>query len=439
MLLVYVPKLTNRVGYTINVVMRDILHTEFGITTDKEIFLNHTGARLCYAPNKVGDSTVPYIKSTNILFETTIYDLECHYFEYEGLPAIFPTFGRDIDFPFDILGAIFFMVSRYEEYLPYRTDEHGRFMATESFAYKHNFLNIAIVDRWALMIKELILKYYPDTHFGKRSLSLVQTIDIDAAYCYRNKGIIRSTLGIMRDLANDKNANAVKHRFRVILGKEPDPFDTFDYIISQSKQYPSSHLIFFALLADYDIYDKPTHYQNNEFQRLLQHLGDYSKVGIHGSYNSSEKPWLIDKEIHRLSDILHRPIYRNRYHFLRFSTPKAYPSLVRAGITQDYSMGFADLPGFRCGCCSTIPFFHLSRNEELAVNMHPFAVMDTTLHNHMGLSTADSIKVYHDLIDEVRDVEGTFSCIFHNQNLCESFGWEGWREVYEEVLRYASK
>ena len=48
-------------------------------------------------------------------------------------------------------------------------------------------------------------------------------------------------------------------------------------------------------------------------------------------------------------------------------------------------------------------------------------------------------KSYDELIDEVRNLGGTFSCIFHNQNLCEDFGWEGWRKVYEDVLQYASQ
>ena len=44
MLLIYVPKLTNRAGYTINVVMRDILRTDFAITTDPEVFNQHQEA-----------------------------------------------------------------------------------------------------------------------------------------------------------------------------------------------------------------------------------------------------------------------------------------------------------------------------------------------------------------------------------------------------------
>ena len=48
MLLIFVPKLTNRLGYTINVVMRNILQTEFAITVDPDTFRNHPEAKLCY-------------------------------------------------------------------------------------------------------------------------------------------------------------------------------------------------------------------------------------------------------------------------------------------------------------------------------------------------------------------------------------------------------
>ena len=173
MLLIYVPKLTNRLGYTINVVMRDLLRTEFSITTDSDMFGKHAGERLCYGPSRVGDPKVPYLKSCNLLFETTIEEQVCRCFEYEGLPVLFPVFGRDQALPFDPLAAIFYMLSRYEEYLPHRRDEHGRFLAKESLAYRHGFLNKAVVDRWAMMVRDVLLRYYPDMHFGQRQSRFV--------------------------------------------------------------------------------------------------------------------------------------------------------------------------------------------------------------------------------------------------------------------------
>lgn len=440
MLLIYVPKLTNRLGYTINVVMRDILQTDFAITTDVGTFERHKGPRLCYAPHPVGGSAVPFFQSTRLTFDTTIEEQDCHYFLYDGIPALFPVYSNEAALPFDPFAAIFFMLSRYEEYLPHRKDEHGRFMPTESIAHRHGFLQIAVVDRWALMIRDAILRHYPDATFPTRVFNFEQTIDIDAAYSYLHKGFFRSFMGALRDGIHRHNPAGVRRRLRVIMGKEPDPFDTFDYIIEKSQQYKKRNtLIFFALLGDYGKYDKPASYLNNDFRQLLQHIGDYSKIGIHGSYYSAGDPLCIEKETQRLADILHRPIVRNRYHFLRFDLPHAYHNLLRVGIHHDYSMGYAEVPGFRCGTCTTVPFFDLGSDQEIDLKIHPFAVMDTTLNTHLGLSPDEAKAQLHALVDEVHTVGGTFCCIFHNQNLCEAYGWKGWRSVYEDTIKYAAE
>ena len=447
MLLIYVPKLTNRVGYTINVVMRDILKTDFAITTDAEVFDSHEGARLCYAPQPVfcakdnaDGLPYPYVKAARLLFETSIEEQSPHCFEYEGTKALFPVFGQYTALPFDPFASIFYMLSRYEEYLPHHRDEHGRFLVTESIAYQQGFLQTAVVDRWAMMVKEVVLQHYPDTVFGTRTYTFVQTVDIDAAYCYLHKGVFRTTLGILRDGIRRHDPQEVKRRIRVLRKLETDPYDTFDYILEQSQRLARhSKLLFFALMGDYGIYDKPASFHNNDFRQLLQHLGDYAKIGVHGSYYSADEPERLGREIERLADILHRPIVRNRYHFLRFTLPTGYRNLVRNGIAHDYSMGYAELPGFRCGTCTIVPFFDLNNNQEYDLMLHPFMAMDTTFQKYMGLTPEQAIEQYHDLIDEVRTLGGTFSCIFHNQNLCEDFGWEGWRKVYEDVLEYAGQ
>lgn len=447
MLLIYVPKLNNRVGYTINVVMRDILKIDFAITTDSDVFDSHKEARLCYSPQPILDAKdengkLPYvyIKSAHLLFETSIEEQNPHCFEYQGVAALFPVFNRHTALPFDPFAAIFYMLSRYEEYLPHHRDEHGRFMVTESIAYREGFLQTAVVDRWALMVKDAILQRYPETAFGTRNFTSVLTIDIDAAYCYLHKGVFRTTLGIFRDGIHRHDPQEVKRRIRVLKKQEEDPFDTFDYILERCQTLARrSVLLVFALVGDYGIYDKPASFQNNDFRQLLQHLGDYAKIGVHGSYYSAEEPKRLEREIERLSDILHRPIVRNRFHFLRFTLPFAYRNLVSNGIAHDYSMGYAEQPGFRCGTCSIVPFFDLSSNQECDLKIHPFMAMDTTFQKYMGLSPEQATEQFYALIDEVRNLGGTFSYIFHNQNLCEDFGWEGWRKVFEDVLQYANQ
>ena len=436
MLLIYVPKLTNRLGYTLNVIFRHLLHTDFNITTSEEIFLQYDGAKLCYGHNRLGDSV--FIKSSGLLFETSIEEQEPRPECRDGRWLLYPVYGRDIDLPFDPLAATFFMVSRYEEYLPHRVDEHGRYFSSQSLASEAGFLELPVVDLWAHEVRIKILERYPDYDIPLHGYRFVQTVDIDAAWCYLHKGLFRTAVGSLRDLLSRHDFVEVARRFRVLAHREADPYDTFDYILDAKERLaPGSTLIFFILLADYDQYDKPASYLNPHFRQLVQHLGDFAKTGIHPGYYSLEHPQQTDVEIKRLADITHRDIKRARFHFLRLGIPMSYRTLLHAGIHSDFTMGYADTVGFRAGISSPYPFYDLERDQETELMIQPFCVMDTTLQKYLRLSPEEGMERYRRLIDSVRSVNGTFCCIVHNQNLCELYGWQGWRATYEQMLRYA--
>lgn len=434
MLLVYTPKVTNRLGYTLGVVLRTILKVDFSITTDRNVFDAHDDAKLCYDGSRIDG--VPFIKAHHLLFETTIAEQEPRCFDYNGTKAIFPVFGKDVDLPFDPFAATFYMITRYEEYLPHREDEHGRFAANESLAAAEGFLHCAVVDRWALMVADVIHKYYPGFHIAERKFNAVLTVDIDAAYCYLHKGVFRTVTGLLRDMLHRHDMDEVKRRIRVLRHREQDPYDTFDYILDTHKRHRDMRLIFFALVADYGMFDKPISHHNIYFRQLLQHIGDYAKLGVHPSYASVERPELVAVETKRLADILHRGIVRSRFHFLRLRLPDSYRSLTPAGIRHDYSMGFAEAIGLRAGTGTPYPFYDLERDYETELTIHPFCLMDTTLQKYLRMTPAEGLEAFKREVDELREVGGTFSFIVHNQNLGELFGWKGWREVFEQACQY---
>ena len=436
MLLIHVPKLTNRLGYTLNVVFRHLLHADFSITTDEEYFLNHREAKLCYGHKRLGNSL--FIKSQGLLFETSIEEQEPHAECRDGQWILFPVYGRDLDMAFDPLAATFYLVSRYEEYLPHREDEHGRFCAEESLAHRAGFLHLPVVDQWAQFIKDKLTERYPNYAMPRQHYRFVQTVDIDAAWSYLHKGLSRTVMGLGRDLFSRRDLEEVKRRLRVLLHRETDPFDTFDYIIENRSRAPGSHLLFFVLLADYDEYDKPASHHNPYMRELVQHLDDYAKMGIHPGYPSLEHPARADEEIKRLEQIIHRTIVRARFHFLRLQLPRSYRILQHAGIRHDYTMGYADAEGFRAGISVQYPFYDLERDLETELLIHPFCVMDTTLQKYRKLTPEEGLERYKSLIDSVRKVGGTYCCIIHNQNLTDLYGWQGWRNVYEQMLEYAS-
>lgn len=435
MLLIHVPRLTNRLGYTLNVLLRHVLHADFSITTDETYFLGHTGAKFSYGPRRIGDSL--HIKSCKLLFSTSIEEQNPRPFQHDGQWMLFPVYGQGNDLPFDLLAATFYMVSRYEEYLPHREDMHGRFDTREHLSVQHGFADEPVVDQWALMLRQMLEERYPDCNLPQRRYQMVQTVDIDAAWSYLHKGLFRTVVGALRDLLMRRNTDEVRRRFRVLLGREPDPFDTYDYIIGQQQRAAGSHLLFFVLMADYDQYDKPANHLNPHTRELVQHLGDHAKVGIHPGYGSVEHPRDVDTESKRLEEILHRKIVRARYHFLRLKLPHSYRTLLRAGLRHDYTMGFADISGFRAGISSPFPFYDLERDCETELSVHPFCVMDTALLRHLGLSPDEALQRIKTLVDSIRKVGGTFCCVVHNQNLSILDEQQGWRKVYEEMLDIA--
>lgn len=435
MLLIYTPRLTNRIGYTLNVLFRDLLRTEFNITTDAQYFESHEGPKLCYGPKRVGDGL--FIKSCGLMTSTSIEEQEPRATQIDGQWVLFPVHGRDTDFGFDVLAATFYMVSRYEEYLPHSEDIHGRFTADQSIAVQAGFVEQPVVDQWAVMLRRKLTERYGDTGLTPRTYRLVQTVDIDAAWCYLHKGIFRTVMGTLRDLIARRDYTEVKRRLRVLRHREADPFDTFDYILEQQQRIPGIHTLFFALVADYDQYDKPSNHLNPHTRELYQHLGDHAKMALHPGYCALDEPQKLDLELKRLEDIMHRKITHSRYHFLRLKLPTSYRMLLHAGIRHDYTMGYSDVAGFRAGISVPYPFYDLDRDMETVLMIHPFCVMDTTLQKYMKQTPEEALETCGRLVASLREVGGDYCFIMHNQNLCELFGWQGWRTMYEQMLEIA--
>ena len=166
-------------------------------------------------------------------------------------------------------------------------------------------------------------------------------------------------------------------------------------------------------------------------------MGDYASVGIHPSYNTIEHPELLKKEIRNLRAVLNKDVTCSRQHFLRIVLPSTYRNLIEHDITDDYSMGYAALPGFRAGICTPFNFYDLDLEIETKLRIHPFAVMDGTLNDYLGLTPADAIDQIKSLIREVKKVDGTFISLWHNESLSDQKRWKGWKRVYEQLIKEA--
>ncbi|MCX6266167.1 MAG: polysaccharide deacetylase family protein [Bacteroidetes bacterium] len=217
----------------------------------------------------------------------------------------------------------------------------------------------------------------------------------------------------------------------------PDPYDNYDFIRKVHEPYANFPL-YFILFADYGINDNNVTVTARKFHQLLRDLDKYGGVGIHPSLSSGKYPVKFEDEYEGLCEVLDRDVNISRQHFLKLSMPKTYRTLMQFGITGDYSMGYASHIGFRAGIAIPFPFFDLMRNETTTLMIHPVSLMDVTLKDYLRLSKVESLERIENMIQTIRSVNGEFVSLWHNESLGDTGRWEGWREVYQEMVKMAS-
>lgn len=435
MVLILIPKATNRLRYTMQLMLSRLLGLEIDYTTDPDVFRQHKGPRFSYGVPV--EKNCLFFAANGLLFESNIHARELRHFNHQGNIAFFPVMDKYSALPFDIFSASFYLVSRFEEYLPNIRDNHNRFLASGADAYQQGYLHKPLVNSWSFLLRELLQKKFPELKFRMPVYNFIPTIDIDAAYAYKNKGLTRALGGIVKAFQN-KHLEEVKFRIKVLFNLEPDPFDTFGLQMKLQQQF-NYRPIYFVLLADYGINDKNIPYTNRYFRQLIRYLADYADIGIHPSYASSIEPSLMVMETARLAKMLKREVELSRQHFLKLSLPETYRNLINNDITHDYTMGYAEVPGFRASICTEFPFFDLDQDVQTNLIIHPFAVMDGTLHDYMKLTPQKAITCIRELIGEVKKVGGTFMPLWHNSTLNDSGEWKGWLRVYTEIVEEGMK
>lgn len=434
-LLIYAGKRSPRLTYIFDLILRNLLGLTYSITDDKKAFSNHQGPKFSYCDHPVSDEL--FFFSSRFLFEKGIEDQQINVFEWKGMPVFFGTHPK-YEIPFDLFSASFYLLSRYEEYLPHIKDSHLRFSPHQSLAYQKGFLHKPMVNIWALELKAVLKRYFPELKFAEQHYKYLSTYDIDSAFAYREKGLVRQAGALALSLFTFQ-FRKISERLKVLTGMETDPYDTYEWQLEIAKKFRLKQLYFF-LVGDYGEYDKNISVEGSRaFQSLIKSIADYADVGVHPSYKSNSDKQQLRKEIKRLNKVLKREVVRSRQHFLKVTFPDTYRNLIEFDIMEDYSMGYASEIGFRASICSPFPFYDLDLDTPTKLTLVPFMLMDGTLKDYMHLSPEQSIERAKSLIDEVKAVNGTFVTLWHNQSVNNRDEWEGWRRVYEEIVAYAVK
>lgn len=433
MLLVYSHKITPRIRYIFKHILTRTLQVPVSFTSKIEDFVAHNDLKLSYTKTALGNEF--FIKSHDLLYEQGVNDLDINIQKWEEVPCFFATNAKST-IPFDIFAASFYLITRYEEYLPHVKDKHGRFNAEQSLAFKYKFLEKPVIDIWAYKLLDALKEKFPKYQFKNRSYNYISTIDIDNAFAYKHKNFIRTFGGFFVDFFQFRLRQAWT-RFAVNVNLKKDPFHTFDKILALQKEYKVSTIFFFSI-GDYTTFDTNVSASKNTYRLLIKDVQDYASVGLHPSYFTMQNVAMLKKEKIRLEHIINKPVVKSRQHYLRFSLPDTYQHLIDLEVEEEHSMGYASHTGFRASTCTPFYFYDLDFEIQTPLKVYPFALMDTTLNDYMKLTPKQSLGKIRDLRNEVIAVNGTFITLFHNESLSDYLRWKGWKRLYESMLKIAT-
>lgn len=171
-LLVYVPLLTPRIKYIFNFIFNDVMKTQVGFSSNLEEFRLADIPKISYADHPVGNEM--FFKNSDLLLSHTIVPPTIKTTAFGDTIVPFAVEGSTL--PFDIFAASFYFVSRYEEYLPFNRNDNCSFSADQSLQHKLKLLEIPVIDAWALILKNILIKRFPKLLFFKKTFSFQSII-----------------------------------------------------------------------------------------------------------------------------------------------------------------------------------------------------------------------------------------------------------------------
>ncbi len=384
---------------------------------------------ICQSQNIKADANDPVINYTHSIIDNALNITPQGLIHQVGICDVTPEwdgehlFPTECEFGFDIFSAVFYLISRYEEYGENAADKHGRYKPENSTLFKQNLLQTPVVDKW---IDELRItlngKFGLDIH--KHTPENLTTVDVDNVYAFRNKGFVRHVLYSAKDLIKG-NRQDVAIRWKSLLHIEDDPFFNIEEVSQRLADENPNNAIFFHC-GCFGKYDKKTIIPSFRYWKAKQKIDKQIIVGLHISYRAATNDTALKLEKWILEKCLGRQVSKCRFHYLKFALPYGYDRLEQFGFTDDYSMAYSDMAGYRAGTSRPFIFYNIEKEKETGLTIHPLIVMDKTLRFDMDLDVETAYEYIDTLKKECNTIGGDFTTLFHNQNMTNMNGWGEW-------------
>lgn len=438
MLLIFVADdQSPRLLYILNEILFKRLQITYTVTNNYDYFMRSHMPKINYSSSYIPNCV--NIPAHTLLYQENIRKIEIEVtanekfqFTYFNIPFDFSKLVETPkqQIPFDIFSASFYLLSRYEEYIITKFDNHQRFKAEESLAYKHHFLQLPLVDIWAMELGNIIQKQYPEINYTLSQYHEIHSFDIDFAYKYKGLSSIRFYKKALGNMLRFNFTELIKMFDQSLK----DEYDTYDFIFQELEKQKASSIFFFLVAEKIGQHDKNLLPTNPIYQQLIKHINSKFPIGVHPSYHASTIKSMLQNETNVLSKISNQPIENSRFHFLKFKLPNSYHYLIESNILNDYSMAYANKIGFRASTCKGFNFYNLAENKATSLQVFSPCVMDVTIKNFEEFEPNDAILAIGKMKQAAKNVNGTFISIWHNSNLSNSVEWKDWKAVWLKMI-----
>ncbi|WP_034924469.1 DUF7033 domain-containing protein [Gillisia sp. CAL575] len=411
MLLIYTQKVTPRITYAFKHICTRVLGIDIKFTSKIEEFIAYDGMKFSYGKKRLGNEM--FFQNVDLLLEQGFSDVEIKVQDWDNSKCFFSV-SENSDLPFDVFAASFYLLSRYEEYLPHVKDSYGRFPALESLASKEGFLDSPVIDIWIQNFSNLLFNKFPEISFSKGKYQSSSLISVSHVFNFKNKGLLRSFSGIVADLTKLKFSR-IRDRFKVLLRIKKDPYNVFDDLIFLVKKH-KINLKFMFQLSNFNAYDRNINHNRLNYREIIKYVADYSIVGLRLGFFAISDIEALKVEKKRFENIIHGPlqnVINTKYNLL---LPEHYGFLNELEIPNDYSMGYPETIGFRAG--TSLPFLFYDINLEITtpLKVHPYVFHSqvTRIYDANELQ-----EIVLKIVKELKQVKGNMLTIFKNRDFSE--------------------
>lgn len=340
----------------------------------------------------------------------------------------------------DIIASAYFLITRYEECLNHQDrDSYGRFIGKKSLPYRAGFFMRPVVDEYGKLLRgwlretgtyvsepDQVFKHIYLTHDIDQicqSNNLYWALRITAGKIIRHEA---GAIDVMKAWFNYEKYDEIYNAFAWLADIDQSVVKFFGHNVCSS--------VYFVKGGGNELVDDLYYKYKRKIRKLLFYLRKKEvKFGFHASMSAGLKPKEVLVEKEKLEAMLGQQVTWNRNHFLCSKEPEDMEYLISAGITDDFTLGYADIVGFRLGTSRAVQWIDPHKQQLTPLVLHPLTVMECTLDYYMNLEEEEAFNVIWNMLETIKKYNGEAVLLWHNTSVVSSgVGYQ--RRIYERVL-----